>query len=92
MGYGAERFLDTIPYAIDEAGTIDGANKLQIFIHITLPLAKPMIVYTSLASFTWLWSDFILPKLLLKQKNLYTVAVGLMSLGEDEFARFAAGS
>ena len=33
-----------------------------------------------------------LPKLLLKEKNLYTVAVGLMSLDETEFARFAAGS
>ena len=34
----------------------------------------------------------ILLKLLLKEKNLYTVAVGLMSLGDTEFARFAAGA
>ena len=45
-----------------------------------------------LTYFTWPWSDFILPKLLLKEKNLYTVAVGLMSSDETEFARFAAGS
>ncbi len=51
-----------------------------------------MIVYTALTSFTWPWSDFILPKLLLKEKSNYTVAVGLMALGETEFARFAAGS
>lgn len=57
-----------------------------------MPLSQPMLVYTALTSFTWPWSDFILPKLLLKQKDMYTVAVGLMSLGEDEFARFAAGS
>ena len=38
------------------------------------------------------WSDFILPKLLLKERDYYTVAVGLMSLDETEFARFAAGS
>ena len=55
-------------------------------------LSRPIIVYTALSSFTWPWSDFILPKLLLKEKNLYTVAVGLMSLDETEFARFAAGS
>lgn len=48
-----------------------------------------MIVYTLLSSFVWPWSDFILPQLLLKEKDLYTVAVGLMSLGDDEFARFA---
>ena len=37
-------------------------------------------------------AGFILPKLLLKEKDLYTVAVGLMSLGDTEFSRFAAGS
>ena len=71
---------------------MDGATNLQIFLKINLPLSKPMLVYTALTSFTFPWSDFILPKLLLKEKNLYTVAVGLMSLGETEFSRFAAGS
>ena len=93
MGYLTQKgFFDTIPKAIDEAAQIDGATNFQIFTKINLPLSKPIIVYTALTSFTWPWSDFILPKLLLKEKNLYTVAVGLMSLDETEFARFAAGS
>lgn len=93
MGYLTQKgFFDTIPKAIDEAAKIDGANSAQIFCKINLPLSKPIIVYTALTSFTWPWSDFILPKLLLKEKDLYTVAVGLMSLDETEFARFAAGS
>lgn len=93
MGYLTQKgFFDTIPKAIDEAARIDGATNFQVFTRINLPLSKPIIVYTALASFTWPWSDFILPKLLLKEKDLYTVAVGLMSLDETEFARFAAGS
>lgn len=93
MGYLTQKgFFDTIPKSIDEAAKIDGATNLQIFTRINLPLSRPIIVYTALTSFTWPWSDFILPKLLLKEKNLYTVAVGLMSLDETEFARFAAGS
>ena len=92
MGYLTQKgFFDTIPKAIDEAARIDGANSFQIFTKIHLPLSKPILVYTALTSFTWPWSDFILPKLLLKERNL-TVAVGLMSLDETEFARFAAGS
>jgi len=87
-----EGFFYTIPKAIDEAARIDGATNFQVFTRINLPLSKPIIVYTALPSFTWPWSDFILPKLLLKEKDLYTVAVGLMSLDETEFARFAAGS
>ena len=93
MGYMTQKgFFDTIPKSIDEAARIDGATNAQVFLRITLPLASPMIVYTLLSSFVWPWSDFILPQLLLKEKDLYTVAVGLMSLGDDEFARFAAGS
>ena len=93
MGYLTQKgFFDTIPKAIDEAAKIDGATNFQIFTRINLPLSKPIIVYTALTSFTWPWSDFILPKLLLKERDYYTVAVGLMSLDETEFARFAAGS
>lgn len=93
MGYMVQKgFFDTIPLSVDEAARIDGATSLMIFLKISLPLSLPMIVYTALTSFTWAWSDFILPKLLLKQRDSYTVAVGLMSLGETEFARFAAGS
>lgn len=93
MGYLTQKgFFDTIPHSIDEAARIDGATSFQIFWYIHLPLSRPIITYTALTNFAWPWSDFILPKLLLKEKNLYTVAVGLMNLDETEFARFAAGS
>lgn len=93
MGYLTQKgFFDTIPVSIDEAARIDGATNLQIFMKINLPLSKPILVFTALTSFTWPWSDFILPRLLLKEKDLYTVAVGLMNLGETEFSRFAAGA
>lgn len=93
MGYLVQKgFFDTIPKSIYEAASIDGASNFKIFYTITLPLAKPMLVYTLLTQFAWPWSDFILPKLLLKDNNLWTVAVGLMSLPETEFARFSAGS
>ena len=93
MGYLTQKgFFDTIPHSVDEAAKIDGATNFQIFLKINLPLSMPMIVYTALTSFTFPWSDYILPKLLLKEKDLYTVAIGLMNLGETEFSRFAAGS
>ena len=93
MGYLTQKgFFDTIPIAIDEAARIDGATNFQVFYKIHLPLSGPIIVYTALTSFTFPWSDYILPQLLLKEKNLYTVAIGLMNLGDTEFARFAAGS
>lgn len=93
MGYLVQKgFFDTIPNSIYEAARIDGATNARVFVKITLPLSKPIIVYTALTSFAWPWSDFILPKLLLKERDMYTTAVGLMSLPETEFARFAAGA
>ena len=85
-------YFDSIPNSIYEAARLDGCTQLQVFTRITLPLSKPMIVYTVLTQFAWPWSDVLLPKLLLKDRNLWTVAVGLFSLPETHFARFAAGS
>lgn len=93
MGYLVQKgYFDTISNTIYESAQIDGATNFRTFISITLPLAKPMIVYTALTQFAWPWSDFILPSLLLKNKDLWTVAVGLTSLDETQFTRFAAGS
>lgn len=49
--YIAKGFFDTIPKSIDEAAIIDGATKWQVFTRITIPLSKPIIVYTVLTSF-----------------------------------------
>ena len=88
-----KQFIDVgIPDALLEAARIDGATNAQVFSKITLPLSKPIIVYTALTQFAWPWSDFILPNLLLKNKDMWTVAVGLMHLDETEFTRFAAGA
>lgn len=93
MGYLVQKgYFDTISNSIYEAARIDGATNFKVFTDITLPLSKPIIVYTALTQFAWPWSDFILPNLLLKNKDLWTVAVGLMNLGETEFTRFAAGA
>lgn len=85
-------YFDSIPNTIFEAARLDGATNLEVFTKITLPLSRPMLVYTVLTQFAWPWSDVLLPKLLLKDRNMWTVAVGLFNLPEQHFARFAAGS
>lgn len=77
MGYLVQKgFFDTIPKTIYDAAKIDGASNLRIFCSVTLPLSKPILVYTLLTQFAWPWSDYILPKLLLKDRELWTVAMG----------------
>lgn len=96
--YVAKGFFDTIPRALDEAAYIDGATKAQIFFRITLPLSKPIVVYTVLMSFMAPWMDFIFASVIMKDnyKN-YTVALGLFQMITreniyDYFTAFCAGS
>ncbi|MET3633695.1 sugar ABC transporter permease [Streptococcus sp. SGI.013] len=96
--YIAKGFFDTIPYSLDESAMIDGATRLDIFFKITLPLSKPIIVYTALMAFIAPWMDFIFAKVILGDAtNKYTVAIGLFSMLQqdtinDWFMSFTAGS
>ena len=60
--YIAKGFFDTIPKSIDEAAYLDGATRFQVFTKITIPLSKPIIVYTILQAFMAPWLDFIFAK------------------------------
>lgn len=93
----AKGFFDTLPKALDEAALLDGATRSQIFWKITIPLSKPIIVYTVLTSFLAPWMDFIFSSVIMGDNyNNYTVALGLFKMLEREFindyyTQFAAG-
>ena len=96
--YIAKGFFDTIPKALDEAAYIDGCTKWQVFTKITIPLSKPIIVYTVLTSFMGPWVDFIFAKVICRANaDYYTVAIGLWRMLEKEYIDnwytcFAAGA
>lgn len=99
LGYQISKgFFDTIPRALDEAATIDGATRNQIFWKIILPMSKPILVYTVLTSFIGPWTDFILAKIIVgRDIPNYTVAIGLQMLLDNDhvvnnFKNFLAGS
>lgn len=91
-------FFDTVPKALDEAATIDGANKAQVFFIIILPMSKPIIVYQALTAFMGPWMDFIFARFLMGTNyDTYTVAIGLYDMLDktriyEYFRQFAAGS
>ncbi len=91
-------FFDTIPMALDEAALLDGCTRWQIFTKITLPLSKPIVIYTILTSFIGPWVDFIFAKVICRANaDQYTVAIGLWRMLEKEYidnwyTSFAAGA
>lgn len=81
----AKGFFDTIPVAVDEAAILDGCTRWQIFTKITLPLSKPIIVYTVLTAFMAPWLDFIFAKVICRaNSDQYTIAIGLWKMLEKE--------
>lgn len=96
--YVAKGFFDTIPKALDEAALLDGATKWQVFTQITIPLSKPILVYTLLTAFMGPWTDFIFAKVICRaESQYYTVAIGLWKMLEKEYIQgwftcFAAGA
>ena len=82
----AKGFFDTIPFAIDEAALLDGCTRWQIFSKITLPLSKPIIIYTVLTAFMSPWLDFIFARVICRaNSDQYTVAIGLWKMLEKEY-------
>ena len=96
--YVAKGFFDTIPKSLDEAAIIDGANRWQVFTRITIPLSKPIIVYTILTSFMGPWIDFVFAKVICgANADQFTVSIGLWKMLEKEYINswytcFAAGA
>ena len=96
--YIAKGFFDTVPRSIDEAALLDGATKNEVFWHITLPLSKPIVIYTILQAFISPWVDFIFVSVIMKDNyKMYTIALGLYQMITREnidtyFTRFCAGA
>jgi arabinogalactan oligomer/maltooligosaccharide transport system permease protein len=78
-------FMDTISPSLDEAAKVDGATEYQIFSKIIIPLARPILVVIFVITFIGIYSDYILAAIFLKDKNLWTVAVGINTVFIDDF-------
>ena len=86
--YICKGFFDTIPRSLEEAAILDGASQFTILFRVTLPLAKPVIVYTVLTSFIAPWCDFIFVNTIINDANKYTVALGLYRLINSQNSSF----
>lgn len=77
------QFMLSIPSELDDAATVDGANRWRIYWQIILPLAKPAMAVLAVFTITTVWNDFMWPLVMLHDTDLYTLTLGL--------ARFDAG-
>ena len=64
-----------VPLSLEEAATIDGCNKWQIFSQIVFPILKPTIATVAIIDAMAFWNDYLLPSLVLGRKELYTIPI-----------------
>lgn len=67
-------FLVGIPKELEEAGKIDGCGEIGVFLHVTLPLLKPILATVALIVFVWCWNEFLWSNTFLTTDSIRTVA------------------
>lgn len=82
----AKGYFDTIPYDIDEAARIDGANFWQILIRVNLPLAKPMLAIVAIQSFVLSYNEYTIASMVMTDNiDNMPLSVGLQSMIVGQF-------
>lgn len=71
------QFFMNLPRDLEDAARIDGANEIQIYMRVILPLVVPGILTVALFRFMNSWNDFLGPLLYLNKENSYTLTIGL---------------
>lgn len=73
-------FFKTVPIGIEEAARIDGANRIQVFTKVVLPLVRPGIVSTAIYVFINAWNEFLYAMLLVSSSSKTTLSVAVRTL------------
>lgn len=73
----------SIPKALEESAYIDGANILQVWFFVVLPLIKPTLITLGIYTFTFTWGDYLWPLLNTTDSQMYTLSIGLAQLSQS---------
>ncbi|AYB45995.1 carbohydrate ABC transporter permease [Paenibacillus lautus] len=72
-------YFDSVSQSIDEAASVDGANRWITFIRILLPLTLPGLVVTGIFSFLTSWNEFMFAQTFISDYDKWTLSVGIAS-------------
>jgi len=77
------QFFMAIPYELDEAAILDGANRLQVLLKVILPLSKPALATVGIFTFWWYWNSFLDPLIYINQQKYFTITLALNSFNQQ---------
>jgi multiple sugar transport system permease protein len=71
------QFFLTLPFELEEAARMDGANPWQIFVRIILPLSVPALMVVGVYQLLNAWNDYLGPLIFLNSQENYTLTLGI---------------
>lgn len=77
------QFMQTIPEELEHAARIDGCSDFGVYWRIILPLSAPALATLSIVVFTSQWNNLVWPLVVLNDKDLYTLPLGLALLRSE---------
>lgn len=85
--YMLQGYFRGLPAEVEEAGLMDGLNRLAVIWKITLPLSLPALASVSLYVFMIAWNEFLLAFMLLDDPSIFTLTRGVTMLNSSEIPR-----
>jgi multiple sugar transport system permease protein len=76
------QYIADLPDELLEAGRIDGAGEFQMFLGIVLPLLWPPLISLAIIEFIAAWGNFLWPLVIVQDRNLNVLAVGLTNYSQ----------
>jgi raffinose/stachyose/melibiose transport system permease protein len=83
-------FFRQLPEELEEAAALDGASSWQTFWRIMVPMVRPALATVAVFRFVPIWNDFLVPLVLLRKEEKYTLPVGLTTFFGENATNFSA--
>jgi len=81
-------FFADVPIELEEAASIDGCSRLQTFLRIVLPIARPGIAATAVLVFVFSWKEFLFALTLSSTPAAMTIPVGIAGFAQEYNVRY----
>ena len=85
--YMLANYFRTIPAEIEQAGLIDGCDRVSVIWRITLPLAIPALVSVAVYTFMIAWYEFLYALVFLNSRDLFTMPIKINTVFNDPSPR-----
>ncbi len=85
-------FISTLPISLEEAARIDGANYIQIFFKIIIPLMKPVTATVMILAGTFIWNDYQMSLYMLTTSDMRTITTAIGAFFSQQSSNLGAAS